>query len=244
MRELTVPIANEENTFNINDLWVSSAVAQDTAVFDDEDETENDDEGEDLDATPVQSPAPTPGSDRGERASLQSSLAHRGSRNRNLSGGMALARSIPGHRLSVSQGGRRFSSSSGQVPSIFANTGLAMQPAIALPHDDSQYITSPGSASADPFFPPQNERRTAPIGGLSVIAERPAPSHINLDESSPLISPTIEMTEKPTTYWKSLPLSIIVQVSNTWKSQRLIRSSMACLPCMALRMTSSSCHSS
>ncbi|ORY33374.1 hypothetical protein BCR39DRAFT_519516 [Naematelia encephala] len=97
-------LANEENTFNINDLWVSAAVAQDTAVFDeDEDET----------------PAPTPGSHA-------EGSARRMTRNRIASG--PFYRSLPSHRLSTSQN-RRFSTSSGTLPAIFGNTGLNTPPA-------------------------------------------------------------------------------------------------------------------
>lgn len=194
--------ANEENTFNINDLWVSAAVAQDTAVFDDEDEADLDEDNEAVDS-PSQSLAPTPGSDRPGQS--QQGSASRG-RNRMTSGSRAMYRSIPAHRLSVSQGGRRFSTASGQMPTIFSNTGLAMQPGMAL--DDSPGLTSP---TADPFFPPQTERRTAPLGGLSAIAERPG--QLNLSESSPLVSPNVEMTEKAISAWQALPVMMIVQVS-------------------------------
>ena len=204
--------ANEENTFNINDLWVSAAVAQDTAVFDDEDEADLDEDNEAVNDTPSHSLAPTPGSDRVDRNSQQGSVARRFGRNRISSGGMGGFKPLPGHRLSVSQGGRRFSTSSGQMPTIFSNTGLAMQPGIAL-NEESPGFTSPEATTADPFFPPQNDRRPGPVGGLSVIAERPSAGRANPSESSPLVSPTVEMTEKPTSTWKALPLMMIIQVS-------------------------------
>lgn len=69
--------ANEENTFNINDLWVSAAVAQDTAVFD---EDETDDEA--LENT---AQAPTPSSAGVARRStrvISSGFRHRASSRR------------------------------------------------------------------------------------------------------------------------------------------------------------------
>lgn len=186
-------LANEENTFNINDLWVSAAVAQDTSVFDDiddEDEETNDDA---IDNTPQQPQVPTPGSGTMEEDSLRGSfLQRRMTRNRIASGTTSTHRMLAGHRLSVSQGGRRFSTSSGIIPAIFANTGLTTPPVAA--------------ADSDPFSSPATERR---YGALSAIAERPGTNH--LSERSPLVSPGIEETKAPST-WNSLPLSMIVQV--------------------------------
>jgi len=81
------------------------------------------------------------------------------------------------------------------MPAIFSNTGVTS--AIAL-HDESPGV---GSAQTDPFFPPQR-----PVGGLSVIAER------QVSETSPLVSPNAEMTEKPTSTWQALPRMMILQV--------------------------------
>lgn len=203
--------ANEENTFNINDLWVSAAVAQDTAVFDDEDEADLDEDNEALDVTPSHSLLPTPGSDR------ENSVSRR--RNRLASSGQGVFRSMASHRLSVSQGGRRFSTSSGQMPAIFSNTGLATQP-LALP-EDSPGVTSP----SDPFFPAQAGR-----GGLSVIAERPL-----ANEASPLISPVIEMNERPITTWKALPLMMIFQVSHRLRSPDVSTASSLCTEPFTIR---------
>jgi len=185
-------------------------VAQDTAVFDDEDDADLDEDNEAVEDTPSHSLAPTPGSDTADRSSQQGSVARRGLRNRITSGGMGMRKSFAGHRLSVSQGGRRFSTSSGQMPAIFSNTGLVTQSGIALQYDDSTGLTSPGATPADPFFPAQNERRPGGVGGLSVIAERSGPA--NLSEVSPLISPSTEITEKPISTWQALPLMMIVQV--------------------------------
>ena len=190
--------ANEENTFNINDLWVSAAVAQDTAVFDDDEESEYEDttpaaeeegeEEEDDDVTPQNSPGLT--------FPPNSGSMRRNVRQRIVSGNSLRAPSQGQHRLSVS---RRFSTASGNVPAIFGNTGLLEPAPISLGDDES-----------DPFYgTPQSERRQPPLGGLSVIAEgRP-------HERSPLVSPNTEMNlaEKPVSTWKSLPLMMIVQVS-------------------------------
>lgn len=190
--------ANEENTFNINDLWVSAAVAQDTAVFDDDEDEEYEDttpaereDDEDDDITPQNSPGlgtfpPNSGSMR------------RNIRQRIVSGNSLRAPSQGQHRLSVS---RRFSTASGNIPAIFGNTGLTEPAGISLGDDES-----------DPFYgTPQSERRQPPLGGLSVIAEGRPAAH----ERSPLVSPNTEMNlaEKPVSTWKSLPLMMIVQVS-------------------------------
>ena len=101
-------LANEENTFNINDLWVSAAVAQDNAVFEDDDEEEAEDEDEEEERTPQPSSnVATPLSD------LPATIASR-RRSRVVS-----ARSFGSHRF----GSRRFSTSSG-LPGIFSNTGV------------------------------------------------------------------------------------------------------------------------
>ncbi|RXK35648.1 hypothetical protein M231_07078 [Tremella mesenterica] len=199
-------LANEENTFNLNDLWLSAAVAQDMAVFEDDDATveeneqdEDDDMEEPFETTPQPSPAHTPGSQhpdsiarrrftRGRMASIQGSLGYR---------------SGAAHRLSVSQGGRRFSTSSGQMPSIFANTGLASPPPITAIHTDPDLASPSGG---DPFFQsPVPERRQA---GLSVITER----NVSTTEASPLLSPAAEVTDKAKgSAWGALPLMVILQ---------------------------------
>jgi hypothetical protein len=182
-------VANEENTFNINDLWVSAAVAQDTAVFDDEDDELEDitpAEESDNDETPQPSPS-------GETFPPNSASIRRKHKQRIVSGNSLR---IPSRRFS---GSRRFSTASGNVPAIFGNTGLHEPAQISLGEEDS-----------DPFFgTPQSERRQPPLGGLSVIAEGRA------HERSPLVSPTAGMAvgEKQGSTWKSLPIMMIVQVS-------------------------------
>ncbi|ORX39370.1 hypothetical protein BD324DRAFT_576791 [Kockovaella imperatae] len=170
-------LANEENTFNINDLWVSAAVAQETAVFEDEDE----DEDADASAS-ANSPVFTPGSE----SAASGSVSRRG--NRVLSARFGPA----AHRFSTS---RKFSTSSGQLPAIFANTGLSELPALESPRESGQ----------DPFFPSPAPGRVVP-SGLGAIAEGR-----QVNETSPLVSPNVELVEQPTSTWKSLPLLMILE---------------------------------
>jgi hypothetical protein len=205
-------VANEENTFNINDLWVSAAVAQDTAVFEDDDddmdgdETEreyDDDDNEEADTSrntnlnsPNETPQPSP-------SLLGPGAAGRG-KNRNVSG--SLYRALPAQHSSVNHGGRRFSTASGNLPAIFNNTGLR-SPSIALARD-----TPPaGREDEDPFFSPGPGTRAPTIGGLSVITERPGQA--STVETSPLMSPAAGLqTEKKQSSWHLLPWLMIVQV--------------------------------
>ncbi|KAK4689589.1 hypothetical protein P7C73_g509, partial [Tremellales sp. Uapishka_1] len=175
-------LANEENTFNLNDLWVSAAIAQEISVFDDEDEDDGANEDA-VESTPMASPSPAQTPEERHSAHRFSSL-----RNRMTSG-----------RLSVNHGGRRFSSSSGMMPAIFSNTGLATPPGL---EGDGRSPTV--SSPSDPFFPPQ-DRRPQTLGGLSAIAE----SRANVNEDSLLVSPAVE--EKKPSAWKSLPMVIIIQ---------------------------------
>lgn len=113
----------------------------------------------------------------------------------------SLQRALPGHRLSVNHGGRRFSTASGNMPAIFANTGLRTPPA------SIRYDTSPNAAAQeeDPFFTAPAPRGLG--GGLSVIAERPTAV-----ESTPL-SPNGQLAEKQASSWQLLPKMMILQVS-------------------------------
>lgn len=171
-------------------------------MFEDEDETEEEEE-EGLEVpgdegTSRLSPGLTPTSE-----TMGSFSQRRGTRGRVASG--SLFRALPHHRLSVSHGGRRMSSSSGVLPAIFANTGLRTPP-LAAGYDGEEEV------ERDPFFSsPAPERRQQVIGGLSVISERPGQSAL---ETSPLVSPAVEMVlEKKESTWKSLPLLMISQVS-------------------------------
>jgi hypothetical protein len=172
-------------------------------VFEDEDETEEEEEEglqiPDEEGTPRLSPNLTPTSE-----TMGSFSQRRGTRGRVASG--SLFRALPHHRLSVSHGGRRMSSSSGVLPAIFANTGLRTPPLAG--YDGEEEV------ERDPFFSsPAAERRQQVIGGLSVISERPGQSAL---ETSPLVSPAVEMVpEKKESTWKSIPLLMISQVSGS-----------------------------
>jgi hypothetical protein len=171
-------------------------------VFEDEDETEEEEEEglqiPDEEGTPRLSPNLTPTSE-----TMGSFSQRRGTRGRVASG--SLFRALPHHRLSVSHGGRRMSSSSGVLPAIFANTGLRTPPLAG--YDGEEEV------ERDPFFSSPAERRQQVIGGLSVISERPGQSAL---ETSPLVSPAVEMVpEKKESTWKSIPLLMISQVSGS-----------------------------
>lgn len=200
-------LANEDNTFNINDLWLSAAVAQDTAVFDDDDEYDEefgesridpdieDDYEEDMESlaeegTPLHSTVPD-SSPRQLRMFRTFSTTHSGpSRHRAASGGSEL-RGLFRRQSTVS---RRYSNSSNVVPSIFSNTGLTNTPGIALPLDDE----------ADVFSPAGTNRRGAPPG-LTAISEQNTTSPVQSDAG------TMAEVEKDSSRWKLLPLLVIVQ---------------------------------
>ncbi|OCF41340.1 hypothetical protein I317_04821 [Kwoniella heveanensis CBS 569] len=199
-------LANEENTFNINDLWVSAAVAQDTAVFEDEDETEDElaEENETFDETPQPSPGLTPGSTQDDpRGGL--GIRRPSGRQRVISGASSLFRTLPGHRLSVSHGGRRFSTSSGHMPAIFSNTGVRTPPAVAAAYEGE----SPTVEGGDPFFPAPAERRGTQqqhAGGLSVITEGQSST-----ASVPVSPGTQVVSEKQPSSFSLLPFQMILQ---------------------------------
>ncbi|WRT70167.1 uncharacterized protein IL334_007161 [Kwoniella shivajii] len=201
-------LANEENTFNINDLWVSAAVAQDSAVFEDEEETEGDLTEEER-ATDDETPQPSPGL---TPASIQedprAGLGHRkpSGKMRLVSGASSMYRPLGGHRLSVSHGGRRFSTSSGHVPAIFSNTGVRTPPAVTAANEgESPY----GTETQDPFFPlPATARPGQHAGGLSVITEGERST-----SSAVAVSPggTQQVSEKPKSNFALLPFMMILQ---------------------------------
>ncbi|WVN86482.1 uncharacterized protein L203_101646 [Cryptococcus depauperatus CBS 7841] len=187
-------LANEENNFNINDLWVSAAIAQETAVFDDDDyEDSQMEEEEDRETSFVSPSIHTPSEDPGN-ISVQ-----RQNRPRITSiSGTSFHRHVSGqHRSSVS---RRFSTASGHLPSIFANTGVATYPAAVANNEDT-----PG-AEANPFFSqsPAHERGQS-LRGLSAIAEGRASSINRATASSGVL------TEKESSSWKFLPVQMIIQ---------------------------------
>lgn len=182
-------------------------MAQDSAVFDEDEDYENENEYEDGDRTDnaIESnnstPQPSPG------MMLPSSLGH-ASGTRVVSGRRLLSTTlqrnmIPNHRLSVSHGGRRFSTASGNMPAIFANTGLRTPPA------SIRYEVSPSAGvqnEEDPFFATPGPR--AGVGGLSVIAERPTAR-----ETTPLSPGAGQIVEKQPSSWSLLPKMMILQVS-------------------------------
>ena len=199
--------ANEENNFNINDLWVSAAVAQDIAVFEDDDAAAEDEVDENLDDTQddeLYSPDASP------LASHDAPSRQFISRSRLVSGGpmSSVYRSMPSHRFSTTS--RRFSTASGALPSIFANTGLTSPPALVQAYEDQS-----GGESVDPFFPSAAAR--GPMTNLSAIAERPGTT-ASIGETSPLVSPIAEMAvEKPKSSFKLLPLLMISQVCSLFR---------------------------
>ncbi|KIR98446.1 hypothetical protein L804_04018 [Cryptococcus deuterogattii 2001/935-1] len=192
-------LANEENTFNINDLWVSAAVAQDSAVFEDEEETEDDQEDvETVPDTSFASPslhALSPST----HDSPQADLSFRRSSGARLTsmGNISLHRNLPGHRLSVSHGGRRFSTTSGHMPAIFANTGVKTPPAVA-----AAYEAESPRHEAESFFraastSPDHGRDSS--RGLSAIAEGP-----DADVA-------VQIAEKEASSFSLLPVQVIIQ---------------------------------
>jgi hypothetical protein len=193
-------LANEDNTFNINDLWLSAAVAQDTAVFDDDDEYDEDvDQGDShFDYADDESLAPTDGNmtpTPGSPTSLHRGLpltrtmdSVRSNRSRVASSASEMHKSI--RRQSAAS--RRHSLSSHALSSVFSNTGLQHT---AYDTDDEP------SSPTDPFSPTGARRAPAP---LTAIQE------LNAAGSSPS-SAAGTVAEKQESRWKLLPLLLICQ---------------------------------
>lgn len=165
-------------------------------MFDDDDDEEedgdeNDDDNQPFESTPQHSLAPTPNSTE-EPSSVR--VRRKGGR---VVSGMSMQRSFAGHRYSTS---RRFSTTSGQMPAIFGNTGLADPPQLYSP----EAVASP----TDPFFPAPNATQRAGGGGLGAIPE----THAN--EHSPLVEASFQEPKQST--WKALPLLMILQVGHDW----------------------------
>ncbi|KAJ9099285.1 hypothetical protein QFC21_004166 [Naganishia friedmannii] len=209
-------LANEENTFNINDLWVSAAIAADTSVFDDDEN--DDDEGdmtEDMDADQSAPPSrlntpsrPSRSGDspyRNEDSSLlgvSDTLGEPSSKTRLAGrvsfGAVTASRNQTLSRVSGAFSSRRFSAASGAMPAIFANTGLQTPPAIAAAYD------------VDPLSQPTSPaiyRDRSPLAGLSAIDENTVKDHL---------PPAVEVatTEDAGKGWQALPKLIILQVRN------------------------------
>lgn len=162
--EPKVIIANEENTFNLNELWVSAATAaEDSAVFEDEDDEDEDQAEDDSQAgsrlaTPSRSnfAGASPYRDRSPLLDIPEpdhtpkprlgGLSEAGLNNR-LSSNL--------QRVSVSS--RRFSTVSRHLPAIYSNTGLQTPPAIAAAYE-SDYLDSQGDGPSH-------------AGGMSAIHE-------------------------------------------------------------------------
>ncbi|BEI84287.1 hypothetical protein CcaverHIS002_0408910 [Cutaneotrichosporon cavernicola] len=156
-------LANEENTFNINDLWLSAAVAQDTAVFDDDDEYDEDladDDDEiregnlvDLDdaSSSVVDTEDNSGTPPGLELLFPSyttglTFAHQLPPHPHGVAALRTASTTAGFRRPSGVSSRRHSGSSNVIPAIFSNTGLASTPGIAAfeePADDGNDLFSP-----------------------------------------------------------------------------------------------------
>lgn len=189
-------MANEENTFDLRDLWVSAAIAQDTAVFDDEEEG---DEGADAMTPDVveDSLHPTPRTRNGS----VSPFVHG-------AGGDSIGPSTFGRSLGVraaSGAGRRQSAASSNLPAIFANTGLNTPPAIAAAWEQDPLDDVPHS--------PLESGGGGGFSGLAPIQERQSrvPSQA-LSDSRPMSpEPGEEKAAVKTTGWRLLPLLMILQ---------------------------------
>lgn len=257
-------LANEENTFNLNELWVSAATAADeNAVFEDDDEDEegeyaegeesrnDDDDGEDDSlandsrfGTPTRGDRRAPSfsthtdranspyldipGDSGATSSGHLSPAAAQNARKPRLGGLtsgagdgSIGRSgtvrPPSssfglhHRVSVS--GRKFSSASGHLPAIYANTGLNTPPAIAAAYEPTDYLSET----------PHHHREATP--GLTAIQEGSAskkaraPGSPTSSEAGTIVLREIDQTDSATitrvepspSTFKSLPLLIILQ---------------------------------
>lgn len=217
------PLANEENTFNINDLWVSAAIAADTAVFDD-DETGDDDDGNDTRETDS---APPSHLNTPSRMSMQADSPFRSDRplldvpeisrdhspkfrlaGRESFGSSSLPRNQALQRVSGTHAARRLSTASATMPAIFANTGLQTPPAIA-----AAYEVDPLDAPVSPGLFRDRDARA----GLSAIAEDTVKDH-----HPPVGAPVISEEEEKQKGWKSLPKLIIMQVCRICGKCRLV----------------------
>lgn len=204
-------LANEDNNFNINDLWLSAAVAQDTAVFDDDDEYDEeyedgsdderddrspnlidiDDAGSSIAADDDVTPSPSAPSSP-TRASVSHGSTRRSSRLRMTSGGSDFSRYL----RRPSSASRRHSVSSQHIPSIFSNTGVASTPGI------SAFEEPPEETNEDLFSPTGTVRRVGAPSGLAAISEGRPDS---------VTAPAPSIDEKEPSRWAQLPLLVIAQ---------------------------------
>ncbi|BEJ15157.1 hypothetical protein CspHIS471_0409240 [Cutaneotrichosporon sp. HIS471] len=213
-------LANEENSFNINDLWLSAAVAQDTAVFDDDDEydedlADDDDEtrdgnlvdlddasssvvdAEDNSGTPLDSSFSSPVTQLGSPSRTNFSRTRTASLRYGRPRVFSTASTTGGFRRPSGVSSRRHSGSSNVIPAIFSNTGLASTPGIAA-------FEEPADDGNDLFSPTGTVRRMG-VPALTAITEQ--------QQSSPTASSSssTHVAEKPTSRWKLLPLLVISQ---------------------------------
>jgi hypothetical protein len=212
-------LANEDNTFNINDLWLSAAVAQDTAVFDDDDEydedmMDEDDEArdgnlvdlddaassvvdtEDTSGTPLQSGFSSPVTHLGSPSRSNFSRTRTASLRYGRPRVFSAASTTAGFRRPSGVSSRRHSGSSNVVPAIFSNTGLTSTPGIT-PYDES-------AEDGNDLFSPTGTVRRIGVPALTAIREQ--------QQSSPSASSAAStVAEKPTSRWKLLPLLVIAQ---------------------------------
>ncbi|BEI92065.1 uncharacterized protein CcaverHIS019_0408850 [Cutaneotrichosporon cavernicola] len=213
-------LANEENTFNINDLWLSAAVAQDTAVFDDDDEydedlADDDDEiregnlvdlddasssvvdTEDNSGTPLDSSFSSPVTQLGSPSRTNFHRTRTASLRYGRPRVFSTASTTAGFRRPSGVSSRRHSGSSNVIPAIFSNTGLASTPGIAA-------FEEPADDGNDLFSPTGTVRRMG-VPALTAINEQ--------QQSSPTASSSssTHVAEKPTSRWKLLPLLVISQ---------------------------------
>ena len=198
--------ANEENTFNLNELWVSAATAaEDSAVFEedhDEEEGQDDEEsqpGSHL-ATPSRQPAVV--SPYRDRSPLLEIPDAEGSVPKPRLGGLSEAGL--NHRVSsamnrVSVSSRRFSTASRHLPAIYANTGLQTTPAIAAAYEtdylgsqDDAHQHNPGLSAIDEgqVYHPSSRSETGTIRLRPDVDEpevKPAPAESNFQALPKLI---------------------------------------------------------
>jgi hypothetical protein len=216
---------------------VSAAIAQETAVFDDEDEASEDEfeegeEGIDEGLAPTDSITRRTPSTRGRKPSYSVSPAGQGELSPLAERGSMAAPTAPRVRLpgvddtlgaapstaprrSVSYGrtsgsfaARRLSTASGAMPAIFAHTGLQTPPAIAAAYEQEPIW----EGAAEPGQEYGTGVSTAP--GLSAIQERErrASTLSRISDRPTIKHPGGEDEKAAHTGWRALPLLLILQV--------------------------------
>lgn len=196
-------MANEENNFNLNDIWVSAAIAQETDVFEDDDEdSEEYDEVNETSSlnAPLYSRTRSMSPGPGEQSNYPFAFSERPSR--------AGQQSLRGDSFSRAQGARhssphrRPSAVSGHLPAIFANTGLNTPPAIA-----AAYEYDPIARLERPLSP--LDTRMDPIHEHIPPPADPQSTHLVDQNTYPALNPD-EKIALPAG-WRALPMLIILQ---------------------------------